>query len=109
MGGQTGATPGGQVLQAKQKCTDKDTVRSYRSIDLPMWQDTYSCQDSVGFLKGDFCTPLGVYVASLLYGVDNCLGTLGVCAPVPVHAGVDAQCGWRKLPPPVKDYIRGCH
>ena len=96
-------------LQPKQKYNDKDTVGSYRTIDLPLWQDAYSCLDSVGFLKGDFCTLLGVYVASLMDGVDHCLRTLGVCAPVPVHVGVDAQCGWRKLPRPVKDYILGRH
>ena len=92
-------------VQGKQKYTDKERLGSYRTIDLLLWQDVYNRLDSVSFLKGDFCDPLGVYVAYLPHGVEQCLGTLGVCAPMPVHVGVDAQCGWRKLPHGVKDYI----
>ena len=85
-------------LQGKQKYNDGNRAGSYRTIDLPLWRDAYSCLDSVGFLQRDFCSPHGLYAASLLHGVEHCLGTLGVCAPVPVHVGVDDQCGWRKLP-----------
>ena len=60
------------------------------------------------FLRGDF-TPVGVYVASLLHGVDCCPGTLGLCAPVEVHGEEAVQCGRRKLPHGVKDYILGRH
>ena len=78
-------------------------------MDVPPWLGANSCPDFLRFLKGEFCTPLGVYVASLLHGVGHYLGTLGVGAPVPVHVGVDAQCGWRKLPHLVKDYNLGRH
>ena len=38
--------------------------------------------DTVGFLGDDFCTPLGVYVASLLHGVRECSGGGGaMCVP----------------------------
>ena len=73
------------------------------------WRVAYSRLDLLGFLKGEFCSPLGVYVASLLHGAEQYLGTLGVCALVPVHVRVDDQCGWRKLPHAVKDSILGCH
>ena len=99
----------GKALFKKQKYEFKDTVGRYRTIDLPLWQDAYSGLDSLGFLKGDSCTPVGVYVPSLLHGVDHCPGTFGVCAPVQVHVGDDVQCGLRKLPHAVKDYILGRH
>ena len=76
---------------------------------MTLWQDTYNCLDSVRFLKGDFCIPLGVYVASLLHALDRCSGTLGLCAPMQVHGEEAVQCGWRKLPHGVKDYILGRH
>ena len=67
----------GKPLFKKQKYDLKDTVGLYRTIDLPLWQDAYSCLDSLGFLKGKFCTPLGVYAASLLQGLTTALGPLG--------------------------------
>ena len=81
--------PARKPLFKKQKYDFKATVGMYRTIDLPLRQDTYSCLDSLGFLKGDFCTPILVYVASLVHEVDRCPGTLGVCAPVHVHVGDD--------------------
>ena len=99
----------GKPLFHKQKYQLQNTVGTYRTIDLPLWQDAYSCLDSVRFLRGNFCTLVGVYVASLLHGVDRCRGTLGVCAPVQVHGDEAVQCGWRKLPHGVKDYILGRH
>ena len=56
-------------LQGKQKYTGNNKVRSYRTNNPPLWPDACSCLDSSGFLKGDLCIPLGVYVASLLHGV----------------------------------------
>ena len=79
----------GKPLFKKHKYEFKDTVGLYRTIDLPLWQDAYSCLDWLRFLKGDFCTPLGVYVASLLHWVDHCLGSLGLCAPVGIHVADD--------------------
>ena len=99
----------GKPLFHKQKYQNKDTVGTYRTINLPLRQDAYSCLDAVLFLRGTFCTPVGVYVASLLHGVDRCPGTLGVCAPLQVHGEEAVQCGWRKLPHGVKDYILGRH
>ena len=48
----------GKPLFHKQKYQCKDTVGTYRTIDLPPWQDAYNCLDSVRFLKGNFFTPL---------------------------------------------------
>ena len=99
----------GKPLYHKQKYQNQNTVGTYRTIALPLWQDAYSCLDSLPFLCGDFRTPVGVYVASLLHGVDRCPGTLGVCAPVKVHEEEAPQCGRRKLPHGVKHYILGRH
>ena len=41
---------------------------AYRTVALCLWQDAYKHLDTVGFLQDDFCTPLGVYVTSLLHG-----------------------------------------
>ena len=61
---------------------------AYRTVSLPVWQDAYRHVDTVGFLGDDFCTPLGVYVASLLHGVRECEGGGGdACAPHAVHRG----------------------
>ena len=95
----------GKPLFHKQKYQLKDTMGTYRTIELPLWQDAYSCLDSVRFLKEEFGDPLGVYMASLLHGVDRCPRTLGVCAPVQVQGEEAVQCGWRRLPQGVKDYI----
>ena len=56
---------------------------AYCSVSLPVWQDAYRHVDTVGFLGDDFRTPLGVYVASLLHGVRQCLGGGGgaMCVP----------------------------
>ena len=99
----------GKPLFHKQKYHKKDTVGTYRTIHLPLWQDAYTCLDSLPFLCAEFRTPIGVYVASLLHGVHRCPGTLGVCAPIPVYEEEAPQCGWRKLPQGVKDYILGRH
>ena len=99
----------GKPLFYKQKFANKETVGTYRTIHLPLWQDAYTCLDSVPFLCAEFRTPIGVYVASLLHGVHCCPGTLGVCAPIPVHEEEAPQCGWRKLLHGVKDYILGRH
>ena len=85
------------------------TRQGHRTIDLPLWRDAYICLDSVWLLKGGFRTPLGLYVASLLHVVEQGLGTLGVCAPVLVDVGVDAQFRWRKMPHAVKDCILERH
>ena len=53
-------------LQAKEGYSHGDRVRGYRIIDLGVWRDVYNCLDSLGFLKGDFYSPLGLYVVSLL-------------------------------------------
>ena len=39
--------------------------------------------DTVGFLGDDLCSPLGVYVVSLLHGVRECSGGGGgaMCVP----------------------------
>ena len=51
-------------------------------MSLPVWQDAYRHVDTVGFLGDDFCTPLGVYVASSLHGVRECPGGGGaMCVP----------------------------
>jgi hypothetical protein len=99
----------GRPLFYKQKYSNKETVGAYRTIHLPLWQDAYACLDSLPFLCAEFRTPIGVYVASLLHGVHPCPGALGVCAPIPVHEEEAPQCGWRKLPHGVKDYILGRH
>ena len=99
----------GKTLFHKQKYQNKDKIGTYRTIDLPFWQDAYNCHNLVRFLRGDFCTPVWVYVASLIHGDDSCPGTLGVCAPVQVHGEEAVQCGWRKVLNGVKDYILGRH
>ena len=60
---------------------------AYRTVSLPVWQDAYRHVDTVGFLGDDFCTPLSVYVASLLHGVRQGGGGGNVCAPHAVHLG----------------------
>ena len=99
----------GKPLFYQQNYSNKETVGTYRTIHLPLWQDAYTCLDSLQFLCAEFRTPIGVYVASLLHGVHRCPGTLGVCAPIPVHEEEAPECGWRKLPHGVKDYILGRH
>ena len=79
----------------------------YRTVSLPVWQDAYKHVDMVGFLGDDFCTPLGVYVASLLHGVRECEGGRDVCAPHAVHRGHAQHCGWKPLPDRVKRYVLG--
>ena len=96
-------------LQAKQGYSHANRAGWFRTIETGVWRDAYNCLDSLGLLKGDFCSPLWVYVASLVRGVDQCLGTLLVCAPPTVHVGPDAQCAWRNLPHAMKDYILGLH
>ena len=56
---------------------------AYRTVSLPVWQDAYRHVDTVVFLGDDFCTPLGVYVASLLHGVRECMegGGGAMCVP----------------------------
>ena len=56
-------------LQAKQGYSHGEKARWYRTIDLAVWRDAYNCLDSLRLLKGDFWSPVGVYVASLLHGV----------------------------------------
>ena len=80
---------------------------AYRTVSLPVWQDAYRHVDTVGFLGDDFCTPLGVYVASLLHGVRECEGGRDVCAPHAVHRGHAQHCGWKPLPDRVKRYVLG--
>ena len=99
----------GRPLFYKQKYSNRETVGAYRTIHLPLRQDAYACLDSVPFLCAEFRTPIGVYVVSLLHGVHPCPGVLGVCAPILVHKEEAPQCGWRKLPHGVKDYILGRH
>ena len=53
----------GKPLYHKQKYQNQNTIGAYRTIDLPLWQEAYSCLDSLPFLCGDFRTPIGVYVA----------------------------------------------
>ena len=79
----------------------------YRTVSLPVWQDAYKHVDTVGFLGDDFCTPLGVYVASLLHGVRECEGGQDVCAPHAVHHGHAQHCGWKPLPDRLKRYVLG--
>ena len=99
----------GKPLFYKQKYHNKDIVGMYRTIHLPLPHDAYTCLDSRPAVCADFRTPIGVYVASLLHGVHRCPGTLGVFAPILVHKEGALQCGWRKLPHEVKDYILGRH
>ena len=99
----------GKPLYHKPEYQNQNTVGTYSTNNLPLWQDAYSCLDSLPFLCGDFRTPVGVYVVSLLHGVDRCPGTLGVCAPVQVHEEEALQCWCRKLLHGVKDCIPGRH
>ena len=94
---------------AQTYCTPPPPPRSaaYRTVSLPVWHDAYRHVDMVGFLGDDFCTPLGVYVASLLHGVRECLGGGDVCAPHAVHRGHTQHCGWKPLPDRVKRYVLG--
>ena len=94
-------------LQGKPKYIDGDRAGLYRTIDLLVWRDAYNCLDSVSFLRGDFCTSLGVYMASLLHGVEQCLGTLGVRAPVPMHVGANGQSGCGSCPMLSRTTFRG--
>ena len=57
-------------LQAKHGYSHGHKAGWCRTIDLGVWRDAYNYLDSLGFLKGDFCSPLGMYMASLLHGVD---------------------------------------
>ena len=94
---------------AQTYCTPPPPRRSaaYRIVSLPVWHDAYRHVDMVGFLGDDFCTPLGVYVASLLHGVRECLGGGAVCSPHAVHRGHTQHCGWKPLPDRVKRYVLG--
>ena len=76
-------------------------------MSLAVWQDAYKHVNTVGFLGDDFCTPLGVYVASLLHGVRECEGGRDVCAAHVVHRGHAQHCGWKPLPDRVKRYVLG--
>ena len=101
-----------QFLLSKPFCeaqTYSQPPRSsgYRTVSLPVWQDAYKHVDTVGFLGDDFCTPLGVYVASLLHGVRECEGGQDVCAPHAVHHGHSQHCGWKPLPDRLKRYVLG--
>ena len=66
-------------LRNAQTYTQPPRSASYRTVSLPVWQDAYRLLDQVGFLEDDFCTPLGVYVTSLLHGVRECEGGGGRC------------------------------
>ena len=61
-------------LQKAQTYPNPPRSAAYRTVSLSVWQDAYTHLDTVGFLEDDFCTPLGVYVASLLHGVRECAG-----------------------------------
>ena len=59
-----------------------------------------------------FCTLTSAALLGCMWhpcctGFDQCFGTLGMCAHVTVHAGVDDQCAWCKLPHLVMDYTLG--
>ena len=62
-----------------QTYPDPPRSSGYRTVSLPVWQNAYKHVDTVGFLGDDFCTPLGVYVASLLHGVRECEGGCPTC------------------------------
>ena len=84
----------GKPLFKKQKYEFKDTVGLYRTIYLPFWQDACSCLDSLGFLKGDFYTPLGVWGGPLPWdpwGVCTAAGAFGGGRPIWVAQA--APCG----------------
>ena len=65
---------------------------AYRTVSLPVWQDAYSLLDTVGFLEDDLCTPLGVYVASLLHGVRECGGGGGAMCVAHMPFTMDIPC-----------------
>ena len=99
----------GKPLYHKQKYQNSNTVGTYHTIDVPLWQDAYCFLESLPFLCRDFRTPAGVYVAFLLHGVVPCPGIVGVCAPIQIQKEEAPQCGWRKLPHGVKENILGRH
>ena len=70
-------------LQKAQTYPPPPRSAAYHTVSLPVWQDAYRHLDTVGFLEDDFCTPLGVYVASLLHGVREYAGGGGgaMCVP----------------------------
>ena len=74
-------------LQHAQMYVQAPWSAAYRTMDLRVWHDAYTQLENVHFLRDDFCTPLGVYVASLLHGVRECAGGADVCAPQAVHHG----------------------
>ena len=94
-------------LQKAQTYPSPPRSAAYRTVSLLVWQDAYSLLDKVDFLEDDFCTPLGVYVASLLHGVRECVGGGDVCAPHAVHYGHTLHFGWKPLPDRVKRYVLG--
>ena len=56
-------------LQKAQTYPSSPRSAAYRTVSMHVWQDAYRLLDMVDFVEDDFCTPLGVYVASLLHRV----------------------------------------
>ena len=94
-------------LQKAQTYPSVPQVAAYRTVSLPVWQHAYNLLDTVGFPEDDFCTPLGVYVASMVHGVRECGGGDDVYAPHAVHHGHTLCCGWKPLPDRVNRYVLG--
>ena len=67
-------------FQKAQTYLNPPRSAAYRAVSLSLWRDAYRHVDTVGFLGDNFCTPLGVYVASLLHGVRECEGGV-MCVP----------------------------
>ena len=63
-----------KTLQKAQTYPHPPRSAAYRTVSLSVWRDACRHLDTVGFLEDDFCTPLGVYVASLLHRVRECAG-----------------------------------
>ena len=61
----------------------------FGTVELGVWREAYAHLELLPFLQNDFCTPLGVYVASLLHGVKQ---YDGVRAPVVAHQEPNCQC-----------------
>ena len=75
-------------LCRQQKNLGDDKVAGYRTMDQTLWREAYIPLHSL-HLKEDFYSPSGVYVATLLHGVEQCLGGIQVCAPKPVDRSLD--------------------
>ena len=67
-----------KAVQLKHNYVQEDKVGMYQTFELFVWRDTYNCVDSLPLWQRDFCSPRGVYVASLVHEVDHGFGTLGV-------------------------------